>query len=223
MNRRSKKQQYGELIEALKAEKKRYDIHLNGYGGEVVLGSINQIQYEFWKDRDDLSDHAYDFDNEIEDLPPEAVIVENGSWHEQDDLAHESGCEFSNACWITVYDEDNNEVWSSALCEDALEQAGVDTSGMHRGEFYVRYDSPQTQYVFMAQSIEKGTFGTYEIETHGKFDPRKLSLSTIDIEGWELVDGVSYESVELEDTGGYSTTGKGSEYQVWKVHQDDTK
>jgi hypothetical protein len=71
----------------------------------------------------------------------------------------------------------------------------------------------------MAQSIEKGTFFTGEFETLGRFDPAKLSFSLIDVEGWCLVNGVSYASQVIDDTGGYSTTGKGLEYRVFEVER----
>jgi hypothetical protein len=35
-----------------------------------------------------------------------------------------------------------------------------------------------------------------------------------------LVNGVSYESEELDDTGGYSTTGKSSEFKVYDLEGD---
>jgi hypothetical protein len=43
------KKQKQELLEALRAEKKKYEIHLTGYGGEIAIGRITKEQYEFWK------------------------------------------------------------------------------------------------------------------------------------------------------------------------------
>jgi len=211
------KRQKQELIEALKAEKKKYEIHLSGYGGEIAIGRITDKQYEFWKDREDLSDYAYDWDNELE-IAEDLKMFSDGSWYECDDLAHENGCEFSDACWITVYDEDNNEVWTSPLSMSALEERGVGVDGMNRDEYFVEYDS-DAEYYFWGQNFEKGTFQTYQIEVYGKFDPVKLNFSTIDVNGWELVNGVSYESIELNDTGGYSTTGKSNEYGVERIER----
>jgi hypothetical protein len=211
------KRQKQELLEALKAEKKKYEIHLTGYGGEIAIGRITREQYEFWKDREDLDEHCHDWDNEME-IPEDAIIARDGSWYECDDIAHENGCEFSDACWITVYDENNNEVWTSPLSSAALEERGVGVEGMNRDEHYVEYDT-DVEYYFWGQNFEKGTFQTYEIEIYGKFDPARLNFSTIDVNGWELVNGVSYESIELDDTGGYSTTGKSSDYGVERVER----
>jgi hypothetical protein len=211
------KRQKQELLEALRAEKKKYEIVLTGYGGEIAIGRITQEQYEFWKEREDLDEHCHDWDNEME-IPDNVIIARDGSWYECDDIAHENGCEFSDACWVTVYDEDKNEVWTSPLSSSALEERGVGVEGMNRDEHYVEYDT-DAEYYFWGQHFEKGTFQTYEIEIYGKFDPARLNFSTIDVNGWELVNGVSYESIELDDTGGYSTTGKATDYGVERIER----
>jgi hypothetical protein len=211
--------EHEQLIEVLRSGPRRYHIHLTGYGGEIVVGSITAAQYEFWHNREDLDEWAWDSDADIT-VPESMAMFPAGEYYMCDDLAHENAVEFSDSCWVTVYDEDDQEVWSSPLDEDGLSANGVDVTGMHRGEFYVADDCPTVTHAFLAQNTEKGTFWTGEIETFGDFDPNRLSFSTIDIEGWELVDGVSYESVILDDTGGYSTTGKGSDYRVFKVRDD---
>jgi hypothetical protein len=212
------KQQKEELIDILKGNKKRYEIHLTGYGGEIVLGTVTQEQYEYWSENEaDFEEHCNDWDNEL-GVSDDLIIVRDGSWHDVDNLAHETGCEFSNACWVTVYDEDNNEVWSSPLDHEALENKGVDTEGFATDEYNVEFDS-DVEYGFMGQSVEKGTFFTGEFETFGDFNPKKLSFSYIDIEGWTLINGVSYESEIVDDTGGYSTTGKGLYFKVFKVER----
>lgn len=212
------KKQKEELIEALKAEKKTYEIILSGYGGEIVLGRITKEQYDYWKDREDFDEHCNDWDNEME-VPDEVQIVRDGSWHELDDLSHESGCEFSDLNYITIIDKNTNEtVFECSLGYDALEKAGIDPDGIASEEYYIRYDS-DAEYAFLGQSVEKGTFYTGEVEVIGKFDPRKLSFSHIDIEGWDLVNGVSYASEIVDDTGGYSTTGKSLDFKIFQIER----
>lgn len=206
-----------QLMEALRSGPRRYEIHLTGYGGEIVLGTITGEQYQFWNNRNDLSDYVYDWSGQ-DNIPESMRFCQSDGWYNCDDLVHEVGAEFSSSCYITVYDEEGTEIWNSALDDESLEEHGVDTNGMRRQEFYAAHDS-DAQYVFLGQSFEKGTFNTYEINTWGNFNPAKLSLSVIDVEGWELVDGISYESVQLDDTGGYSTTGKSAEYKVFHVER----
>ena len=206
-----------ELLEAIKAEKKRYEVLLQGYGGEIVIGSITKEQYEFWKDREDLDEYAYDWDGEM-DVPTAMRMFEYGSWHDCDNISHQSGVEFSDMCSVIVVDEEGNEVWSSPLSIPALENRGVYVDGINSEEEWV--ENTDHRYYFLGQNFEKGTFQTYEIETIGKFDPWKLNFSIVNINGWVLVNGVSYESEELDDTGGYSTTGKSSEYKVHDVEDE---
>jgi hypothetical protein len=212
------KKQKEELIEALKAEKKIYEIILSGYGGEIVLGSVSKEQYEFWKDREDFDEHCTDWDNEIE-ITKDMQIVRDGNWHDVDNLAHEVGAEFSSANYISVYDKATQEmIFECCLDHEELSEKGVDPEGFAVEEYYVQYDS-DVSYAFLGQSVEKGTFFTGEFETISKFDPKKLSFSYIDIEGWQIVNGVSYQSVVVDDTGGYSTTGKSLEFKIFQIER----
>lgn len=206
-----------ELLEAIKHEKQKFEISLQGYGGEIALGRITKEQYDFWKDRDDLEEYAYDWDNEM-DVPDEMKMFSNGEWHDCDDLEHENGCEFSSACMVYVHDQEGNEVFSCPLDYEELEKNGIYTEGIASDEYRVGWDS-DAKYYFLGQNFEKGCFQTYEVEDY-KFDPRKLNFRINDIEGWTLVTGVSYMSEELDDTGGYSTTGKSSEYRVYSVDDE---
>jgi hypothetical protein len=210
------RRQKEELIEALKAEKRTYEIALSGYGGEIVLGSITKEQYDFWKDRDDFDEHCNDWDNELE-VPEDMVVVKDGCWHDVDNLGHECGAEFTSLNYVTVVDKESNEtVFESSLDSEELEKHGVDPEGFAVDEYYVQFDS-DAKYAFLGQSVEKGTFFTGEVEVIGKFDPRKLSFSYIDIEGWQLVNGVSYQSEIVDDTGGYDTTGKSLDFKIFEV------
>lgn len=209
-------QEKHDLVEVLKSGINKYTIHLTGYGGEIVLGEITPAQYQYWRERD-LDELANDWDNELE-IDEDLKIFQDGAWHDCDSILHETGVEFSNLCYVTVYDQNDNEVWQSPMGIEALEEAGLDPEGFAQDEFRVRHDSTAA-HVFLGQSIEKGTFFTGEFETLGRFDPRKLSFSITDIEGWELVDGVSYASKIIDDTGGYDTRGKGMEFKVFEVNQ----
>jgi hypothetical protein len=210
------RQQKEQLIEALRSKPECYEIVLSGYGGEIVVGSINSEQYEFWKDREDLADHCSDWENEM-NIPESAVIVRNGNWHECDDLSHWSGCEFTASNWISVYNRSTNQlVFECSMDLAELESRGLEPEGFAYEEFYAKFDS-LASHAFMTQSIEKGIFYTGDVETLGQFDPQKLSFSVIDIEGWQLINGVSYASKIVDDTGGYSTSGKAMDFRVFKV------
>lgn len=208
-----------EFLETIKNPLKTYEIMLSGYGGEIVIGSITKEQFEYWsQNEDNLSEHCTDWDNAL-NVPEELQICRDGSWHECDNLAHECGVEFSSYNYISVNDKETGEtVFECSLDYEELEKHGVDPEGFNTEEFYVRFDS-DSDYAFLAQSGEKGCFYTGEIEVYGKFDPKKLSFSYVDIEGWPIVNGVSYESIIVDDTGGYSTTGKSLDFKVFQVER----
>jgi hypothetical protein len=207
-----------QFLNTIKGEKKIYEIMLSGYGGEIAVGSISKEQYGFWKEREDFEEHCNDWDNEME-IPEDMQIVRDGCWHDVDNLAHECGAEFSDLNYITVYDKKSGDmVFESPLGYEELERHGIDPDGFAVDEFYISGDS-EAEYAFIGQSVEKGTFFTGEIEIIGDFDPRRLSFSYIDVEGWNLVNGVSYESQIIDDTGGYSTTGKSLDFKIFKVEK----
>jgi hypothetical protein len=60
----------------------------------------------------------------------------------------------------------------------------------------------------MGQSAEKGLFfsGTFTLKE--PFNPKKLTITTVDVEGWELVTGVTYDGEPI-DSDDYDTRGKG--------------
>jgi hypothetical protein len=214
----NRKQQQA-LIDALKFTPRDIEITLSGYGGEIVIGRISEAAYDYWQDRDDLGDFVYDWDGDM-DVPADARFCTDGAWHDVDDVCHESGCEASDACWITVTDLlENQDLFESNLDLDNLRAKGVDTAG--HGHCRPDEDEPNGQALFLGQSIEKGTFFSGTVRITQPFDPSRLSISWQDCDGWRLISGVEYDGEEVEGYDGYSTTGKGMEFKVYRVERDD--
>jgi hypothetical protein len=213
------RKQKQDLVDALKFTPRDVEICLSGYGGEIVIGSISEEAYDYWQDRDDLDDFVYDWDGTM-DVPADARFCTDGAWHDVDDICHESGCEASNACWITVTDLlEGRDLFESNLDLDHLASQGVDT--MNHSHCCPEEDQPDGTCVFLAQSIEKGTFFSGTIRITQPFDPKKLSISWQDCDGWRLISGVEYDGEDVEGHDGYSTTGKGMEFKVYRVEQED--
>lgn len=213
------RKQKQDLVEALKFTPRDITISLSGYGGEIVMGRITEEQHDFWKDRDDLSDFVYDWDGEM-DVPADMKFCTDGAWHDIDDLCHESGCEASDCCTITVYDEmEGRDLWESNLDIDNLEDQGVNISG----HWHCRPedDQPNGTCVFLGQNFEKGTFFSGTIRITQPFDHKKLSVSWNDCDGWRLIGSVEYDGEEVEGYDGYSTTGKSMEFRVYRVENDN--
>jgi len=212
------KKQKQDLVRALKFTPRDITISLSGYGGEIVMGRITEQQYDFWQDRDDLEELVHDWDGDM-DVPSDMRFITDGAWHDVDDLCHESGCEASDCCTITVYDElENCDLWESNLDISNLDSKGVDVSG--HSHISPEEDQPAGTCVFMGQNFEKGTFFSGTIRITQPFDHRKLSISWIDCDGWRLINGVEYDGEEVEGYDGYSTSGKSMEFRVYQIERD---
>ena len=190
---------------------KTYRIELTGYGGEIVLGTIDADKHQYFLENDiDYDEYANDWDNEM-DVPEDMQPFEPGSWHDCDDIAHETGVEMSDLCQITVYDQDGNVVWEHNLDPAELQDSGVVAECGE--EVYVNDQDTGTP-VFLGQSVEKGTFFGGEIQLTSEFDCTKITLYYSDIEGWPLCTGVQYDGEDVDGYDSYDTTGKSMEMKV---------
>ncbi len=209
-----------ELIQTLKFTPRTYTLMLSGYGGEIVLGSVAREQYQYFVNNEiDIEEFAWDCDNEAE-VPEEMQPFEPGSWHECDDVAHESGCELSEYNYITVTDDNGKEHWQCKLGYSELTDAGVEVDESDEYLCSDRADRENT-VGFVGQSTEKGCFFEGELELTAPFDPAKLAISYSDIEGWSLISGVTYDGVDIEGHDGYSTRGKGSDFKFYDTGDDN--
>tara|TARA_R110000803_G_scaffold139201_2_gene205914 strand:+ start:238 stop:903 length:666 start_codon:yes stop_codon:yes gene_type:complete len=203
-----------QLVAVLKFTPRTYTVMLSGYGGEIVLGSVPREQYQYFVDNNiDIEQFAWDEDYATE-VPEDMQPFEPGSWHECDDIAHENGCELSDSNYVTVTDENGKQHWQSNLGYGALADAGVEIDESDEYLCSDREDRANT-VGFVGQSIEKGCFFEGELELTTPFDPAKLAISYMDVEGWSLISGVTYDGVDIEGHDGYSTSGKGSEFKFY--------
>jgi hypothetical protein len=201
-----------ELFDALKFTPRDITIATWGYGGEIVMGRITAQQYNFWQGREDFSDYVWDWDYEVPDhAPPGVDFIDQGSWYDCDDIAHENSVEMSDSCGITVTDNITGEViWESRLGVGTLQDHGAEvewTSCIERADF-------PGEYLFIGQSIEKGQFWDGTVRITQPFDPSRLSFRVVEVDGWSLFGGLTYDGQDPEDLGNYDTTGKGSEFSL---------
>ena len=211
-----------ELIQTLKFTPRTYTVIMSGYGGEIVLGSVDRSIYNYFKENDiDLEEYAWDSDYaEENEIPEDMRPFEPGCWHDCDNISHESGVELSDYNMIYVNDENNKEVWSCSLDAEALENAGVEVECFSEDLCEDRSDRENT-VGFIGQSVEKGTFFDGALDLKAPFDPKKLSIIYSDVEGWCLIGGVSYDGEDIEGMDGYSTSGKSSEFKFYDTGEDD--
>ena len=196
------------LIATLKFTPCAYKISLWGYGGESVMGTVTREIYDYFRSRRlSVSDFAWDSDyaeehNISEDMWP----FPPGSWYECDDMVHSNGVVLDSGT-VRIDDETDNEVIQRSLDqfqdEDCPEFDYTDAVFID--------DKPPGTIVFIGNSNEKGTFFEGEIELTAPFDINKLTFHVEDVDGSEVVCGVSYDGVPIDNCGG-DTTGKSSEF-----------
>lgn len=208
-------EQKEQLVEKIKWVPRSVEILLSGYGGEIVVGSIDQEVYDYWTDNeDDLEDYVFCFGDESSDVPEEYQFVEPGGWYNCDNLAHASNVEMSSYCSLVVRDVESGEtLFESSLDVDELDDHEIE---LDFDPGFDISDQPEGTCVFVARSIEKGTFFGAEIVLDEPFDPKQLTISYSVIDGWTLCQGVMYRGEDLDGYQYASTTGKSLEATMYK-------
>lgn len=204
-----------ELIEILKFTPRTYKVRLWGYGGEYVMGTVNREIYNYFREhRLSLEEFAWDYEYaEQHNIPEDMRPFEPGSWHDCDNMGHCWGVD-RGAGTIQVDDENDNTVYEKST--DDISGMGTYDEGNPEpewggGEEYWIDSQPSGSVVFIGVSSEKGTFFEADLELTMPFNPGKLVLFYDEIDGNEIITGVSYDGVDLENHGG-DTNGKSSEF-----------
>ena len=216
--KKTKVEQHEELIQTLKFTPRTYTIDIGPYGGEVYFGVVDRKIYDFFKEHKiSIEEYASDWDEDKwQFIPEDSRPFAPGSGYYCDDLAHGSGATFDSDNNITVYDEDNAEVWSCALDHEQLEAEGATAESVE--EIYINEQQDGTVVFYGAQG-EKGSLfrGTFLLTA--PFDAGRLNIKYSDIDGWEMVSGVYYNGEEIIDSLS-GTTGKWSESK-WIIVGDE--
>lgn len=206
MAKSKKLQEQEKLIEVLKFTPRTYQLSISGYGGESYAGKIDRKIYDYFKEKQiDMEEYASSWDADFGDIPTDLQPFTPGSPYDCEDLFHCSGAELSNSNSIIVYDEHNEEHWSCTADINDLDDEGVDVTESGGCNFD---DLPEDTVVFWGAQGEKGVFFDGPIELREPFDPKKLSITYENCDGWWIIGSVNYNGEEIDGYGGYSTTGK---------------
>lgn len=200
--------EHEKLIAVLKFTPRTYKISLWGYGGEAVMGTVDREIYDYFRQRRlSVSDFAWDSDYAEEQNIPEAMWpFIPGSWYECDNMAHVNGVELDSGT-LQIEDEEGDEILQRSLGDFSDEDCPeLDFTN----EIFID-DQPAGTVVFIGNSNEKGTFFEGDIELTAPFDITQLTLHIEEVDGSEVVCGVSYNGVDIDNYGG-DTTGKSSEF-----------
>jgi hypothetical protein len=206
-----------ELVAVLKFTPRTYKISMWGYGGERVMGRVSQEEWDYCMENQvDLSDVAWN-SNAAEDmgLDEDKLPFPPGSWYECDGFAHTNGVS-RDAGTLQIEDENGETVVEKSLedcdgCDDSPELERIDE--VYLGQF------KKGDIIFIGSSNEKGTFFEADLELKAPFDIEKLTLLIEEVDGEEIISGVTYDGEEIDNYGG-STDGKSSDFTMVKMLDD---
>jgi len=191
----------------LKFTPRTYRVELGAYGGEVYAGRVDRKIYDYFKSRSiDLDEYASDWDNELE-VPEDMQPFPPGSPYECDGLVHASGATMDDGNYITVYDENGEEVWQHSLDLNALDDSEIP---VNEWEVFTMDDLKDGEVAYWGGQGEKGLLFGGEFELKQPFDPKKLMLNFTNADGWYICNGVEYDGEDISNDD-MSTTGKWGE------------
>jgi hypothetical protein len=208
------------LIQTLKFTPRTYKISMWGYGGEKVMGTVDPKVWDYcMKHQVDLSDIAWNYDAcEEMELDRELLPFPPGSWYECDDMAHTNGVSRDSGT-LQIEDENGNTVFEKSL--DSIVGGGCDgePDWSCSDECFIG-SRAKGEIVFIGSSNEKGTFYESDFELTAPFDITKLTLCYEEVDGEELVNGITYDGEDLDNFGG-GTDGKSSDFTMVRIIDDE--
>jgi hypothetical protein len=207
------------LIDTLKFTPRTYKISMWGYGGEKVMGTVDPKVWDYCMEHQvDLSDIAWDSDAAEEmDLDEDLLPFPPGSWYECDSMAHVNGVS-RNAGTLQIEDENGESVFEKSLDDiDGCSDDSPEWSCMD--EVWIG-SRAKGEVVFIGNSNEKGTFFEADLELKAPFDITKLVLCYDEVDGEEIVNGVTYDGEDIDNWGG-STDGKSSDFTMVRIIDDE--
>jgi hypothetical protein len=235
-------QEKTELVETLKGPR-FYRISITGYGGEAAYINISKEAHDFWHAHTEehgdgdfvnymINDDPEDYDfEELEIVPKEADFLTSygeddykSNWFEAPtEFLHQMGVEYGSS-YLTVEEVDSMKYMSKHVADvidserlmELVDKIQEDTDYEVELADHGEELPDEGEYVCQLYSSEKGQFFDGIIETVGDFDPKKLKFMINEYpNGEDVIDGVEYDGVDVENQGGDSN-GKGYSAHVSK-------
>lgn len=196
------------IFDILKFTPQDYTISIWGYGGDSRFLRATKEQYKYFKENEiDIEEYASSWDDNF-DVPEDMQPFAPGEPYEGNEVDCAAGATMDGATWLTITDENGNEIFKTTLDPSDIEDNGAEVEEV--SDFYPEHDCAKGTVLIWHGQGEKGTFfGTTERFT-APFDPKKLKINYQDFDGWMMMSSIEYDGEELYDND-YSTTGKWGE------------
>ena len=160
--------------------KKFFKFEFGPYGSESVVGTISELQYNYWiKNEDRLGEYLNVFDKDNKEVPANAQIQKD--WFEIDDLAHANGphLDDENNTNFTIIETDQNEVEISRqeypFHTENLKHIKIKVECI--GKSFNHEDTIlKNKFYFIGHGFEKGVYSTDELI---KTDSKELTLDKL--------------------------------------------
>ena len=207
-----------QLIETLKFTPRTYKVSMWGYGGEKVMGTVDQEAWDYcMANQVDLSDVAWNSDAaEDMNLDEDKLPFPPGAWYECDGMGHVNGVS-RDAGTVQIEDENGETVFEKSL--DACDGCNDSPELFCEDEVWIG-SRKKGEIVFIGSSNEKGTFFEGDIELTAPFDITKLGLHYDEFDGEDIVTGLTYDGEDIGNYGG-STDGKSSDFSMVMLTDDE--
>jgi hypothetical protein len=173
-------------------------ITVSGSGGAFGVGSISEDQYEYWIDREEDVVSAFQQDLDQSDVPENAQI--DNHYDSYDDIGSVYGL-YEDDVMIKITDSSDNVLFEGGY-EDYFEFFNLsdieDELTEDHAELYVPFMEQDSGYFVYWRNYQDGSFINCML-SEDKFDPRKLSFSSCDLNGEEtLITSLSYDGIPLD-------------------------
>lgn len=192
----------------------KYTVTISGLGGELIIGSTTEQVFKYFQEHS-----LMDYMNQEENTPRE-IMDQLSRDNPPDNILHMFGPFFSQGSYLSVKDEDGEEVFVGALVEDG-EDGEYEMTGNYNPRLDLSTLYEEHNFIFLGLDIQKGVFNDYVIETKD-FDPEKFLIDFDHItDGMDneiyFVTGVRYDGELLEPTAEHATRGKSAEYGLYDL------
>ncbi len=180
------------------SKKMKLKIEICGLGAEFAVNEIPRKAYKYIKDKfnGDIDEYANAMD--AGEVPDEYQMLEGtaGSFYEDGDYYQSLG-PFPDSSFITVENEDTGEKYiDGGDVAKFIDEQPIDL-------YNPKEDAKRGQHFVMAQSLRKGFWGGWHIETDDKeFDEKKLKLTydtlCFNSKTYKIVTGLEYDDEDYD-------------------------